>query len=345
MIIHGLIFLFVIFSALNLSAEEESLDLSKEVAASPVVQKIETALAQLKIMGRVDLTYEYYPNVPNTSDGFKNYHYFLFLKTAVSPKVTFMGEVLQQEFYDITYKPAELVSFHFGKILVPFGDASNYHHFYGGLQGYGPKGVMFPNIWAEYGVDAVWKLGNTALDTYTVSGITSSAVNAEPTFNAPSNNLHQAAGVRESVPLFGGGLKLIASGYYTDWLPSHSLYLVGGDLATDYRLIDAIALRNMKLSLGRAIGFVKNGVAGDYQKAGDYVQLATNALPFAETRLRYGTYIDNSAVQTQADTHSINVAMIFPIDVLKLMAEYQWNFEAVNELPNDVARLMLSLDF
>jgi hypothetical protein len=333
--------LIILLLACRAWSAEESLDLEKEAVTA---QKVVTQLSQIKIMGRVDLTAEYYPLADKSGNDFKNYHFFLFLKVPASPKVSLMGEVLTQAFYDMTYRPWDLVHFHFGKIIVPFGDTTYYHHFYGGLQGYGTHGVMFPNIWAEHGMNVQWNFEPLTVETYVVNGISSPTVAENPDFNASSNKQNIAGGFRATTH-FWQKVKLIASLYDEEWLPGKPLYIVGGDAVSEYGLMDVPVLRNLRLAAGRAVGYVKSGVQGDYQKAGDYLQLATNAMSFAEFRLRYGTYIDNSAIKTAADTHSINAGLSIPIDVMKLLAEYQWNFEAINEVPNDVARLMLSLDF
>jgi hypothetical protein len=328
----------------NVQGAEEALDLSKETEVKAPAAKPVPPFGGLRLMGRVDLTGEYRPNAASTNDGLKNYHFLLFLKVPASEKVSFMGEFVNRAFYEVTYKASPLVKFHFGKIVVPFGDTTYYHHFYGGVQGYGAQGVMFPNVWAESGANAEWNMGSLIIDTYAVNGIEGSSTTNEPDFQADPTGQRQAGGLRATYTGIAK-IKAIVSGYYTDWAPSKSLLLAGGDLVTDYGLIDAAVLRNLRLSAGRAVGFVQGSSSGNFQRAGDYLQLATNAMGFAEARARYGTYVHNSNNKTSSDTHSMNVGLTIPVDVMKLLVEYQWNFEAVSEINNDLARVMLSLDF
>lgn len=86
-------------------------------------------------------------------------------------------------------------------------------------------------------------------------------------------------------------------------------------------------------------------MSGDFIKRGDYLELATNLIGSGEARVRYGTYIDNDKVRSKNDIQSLNVGYSLPVDVLRVLAEYQWNYEAVNEIDNDLFRLMVSLDF
>ena len=174
-----------------LYAAEEALNLDNE-QASTTQQSTSTksglSLADVKLMGRVDLTNElspYNPNRPNENDKFKTYHMLLFVKANPSKKVDFMGEVITKAFYEIKYSPTDLTNLRFGKIIVPFGDTKKFHHFYGGIQGYGPKGVLFPNIWAENGLSLSTEFKFEAIDLYWISGI-SAAPNSNPDFSSAS---------------------------------------------------------------------------------------------------------------------------------------------------------------
>jgi hypothetical protein len=206
-----------------------------------------------------------------------------------------MGELIEQSFYEVGYQVSEPLKIRFGKIIVPFGDTRRFHHFYGGIQGYGGQGVMLPNVWAENGLDLEWDLGHWLVDTYWVSG----------------------------------------------W----PLLLYGADFFTEYGLGNWALTRHLRFAAGRAVAEVHRGMQGGFEKAGDYFELATNVLQVGEIRTRYGTYIHDDRQESQSDVHNFNVGYAMPIDVLRLLVEYQWNYEAVEEIDNDVFRVMVSLDF
>ncbi|MEQ1877227.1 MAG: hypothetical protein ABL958_11310 [Bdellovibrionia bacterium] len=334
---------------IGLFAAEESLDLQKEAEPTPPPSH-STAHggSSLKLMGRIDLTneitaYESPKSIEN--DKLKSYHFLVFLKAQPSPKVSFMGEIVRQSFYEATYAMTDQYRFHFGKIVVPFGDTRRFHHFYGGIQGYGAQGVMFPNVWAENGLNFESRFEAVDLEFYVTSGITSTAENIDPDFRVDSTDKRQAAGLRATTDSLLSNWTFIGSVYYDEWWPSHPLYLLGLDAVAGYKFLPGNFLGGIRLSMGRAQAEVKKGTLGDYQKAGDYIELATNHIQPGEFRIRYGTYIDNSKNKTVNDVHNINAGYSFPIDVLRLLTEYQWNYEAVDEVQNDVFRMMLSLDF
>ncbi len=210
--------------------------------------------------------------------------------------------------------------------------------------GYGAAGVMFPIIWAEYGVNSEWRLGPVTLDAYTVNAIGSANAATNPSFTSTSDKKRQALGFR----LSGNPVaktRVMLSGYSTYWSPGNPLFLGGIDASTDYGLVDIPGLKQIRLAAGAAAGFVRNGIPDSYRTYGDYLQLSTNAVPFAELRARYGTYIDNSRVVSAANSQALSLGAYIPVDVMNLLAEYQFNYEEVNETKNDLVRFMLALDF
>jgi hypothetical protein len=332
-------------------AKEESLDLSAvsqdSATQSNPAKDLSGAWSHLKLMGRFDLTYEntpYHGNTTEAADKFKNYHTLLFLKAEPSKKVHFMGEFVRQSFFDITYEAAQYFKVHLGKILVPFGDTSRFHHLYGGILNYGDKGVMLPNIWAESGVQLETEFYKTSADLYYVNGFTRSDPTSDIDLRAPSNGDRQAGGLRLSFHQFDQ-FTLILSGYYEEYSAGHPLYLYGADAKADYGFLKWGFLQNLRLSAGRAQADIRKGVTGSFKQTGDYLELATNLFPWSEFRARYGTYIHDNRTRTTEDSHNFNLGILSPIDVLQLLIEYQWNFEAVNEVKNDVLRVMVSLDF
>lgn len=338
----------ILLTALSFAqAAEESLDLDA-VATPPPATHSAKSLSEFKIMGRMDLTYEYGNPTPNsTPDGksrntLQNNHMFIFLKIKASPKTTIMAEVAGQKFFYAEYS-GKLANIQLGKILVPFGDNRRYHLFYGGLQGLGVNGVMFPNVWAEPGLNVAWQVPLGTLDTYVVDSIPASSATADPDFQGTSDPSRQAGGLRYTATLISG-LNFVASGYSGEYWPGRSLGITGLDLYSDYGLIPF--LKSFRFSMGRAEANILSApVSGKYNKEGDYVELATNLIGPGEARIRYGTYIDNSKVETNKDLHNWNAGYSFQLDAFNVLVEHQWNMEAVNEIDNDLTRIMVSVNF
>lgn len=337
-------FLFlIVFSVAQ--ADEQALDLEQESQPAPVINSVTSAMNKFSFMGRVDLTTETSnPDRPKARENhLDNNHFLIFLKAKASPKVNFMGEIVKQSFYFVDYMARPDLSVEFGKIIVPFGDTRHFHHFYGGVQGYGAKGVMFANIWAESGANLKWKLDQSEFDTYWVDSIQDDSTTTDPSLQSTVEpRTIQAGGFRWTTGVVNG-VTGILSGYRGEYQPGKAVEIAGLDLFSNY---GAWGLKNLRWSYGVANAWVrKSTVSGDFIKRGDYLELATNLIGSGEARVRYGTYIDNDKVRSKNDIQSLNVGYSLPVDVLRVLAEYQWNYEAVNEIDNDLFRLMVSLDF
>lgn len=327
-------------------AVEEDLDLDKitNQAAPVTIPKMESS--KYTLMGRLDLTAEVNPlqakSVDNKSE-FKNLHGLkLFLKLKASPQTSFFGEIANQDFYYVDYHPWVDQTLSFGKILVPFGDTRFFHHFYGGIQGKGAQGIMFPNVWAEPGFNWQIQLPSLAtVDLYLVNGVKALSASTFPDLRQAADKQRQAVGTR----LQWQGIEhvtLIASAYGDYYWENRGLLILGGDIYTDYGLLS--------WPLRFAAGFAnasaeKVSGQGTLQRRGDYLMFAGKSLGNGEWRLRYGTYNDVTAQKSSRDSHSFDIAYSFNVDVIRLMVERQWNFEAINEIDDDVLRLMASLDF
>lgn len=328
-------------------AAEEAVDLSQlETPAPPPPKESPHLFSKMKLMGRVDLTNEflpYDPDHPRENNEFKNYHYFVFLKIKASERVSFIGEIISKAYFAVTYDFGKSSKINFGKILIPFGDNRRFHNLYGGIQNYGVVGVMLPNIWAEHGVNLETKLEQFHLDTYWVSGISGTST-TDPELNQPSSNGVQALGSRVTYSGFDH-ISLIGSAYFNEWMPGKKLLLYGLTATTEYGWLNAKGLRTLRFGLGFATADIQETSFGQMKKTGDYLEIVTNAVPSAELRLRYGTFIHNNRQQSQKDVHNLNFAVLSSLDVMRWLLEYQWNFEAINEVKNDVLRAMVSLDF
>jgi hypothetical protein len=335
-----LVSLVFVFGLGQAFAGEESLDLDTVAAPTPAPSAAHGS--KFSIMGRIDLTYE--KEIEGRSS-LKNNHMLVFVKVKASDKVSVMGEVTDPSaaFMYVDYAYSKLLNINFGRILVPFGDSRYFHKYYGGLQGYGANGVMFPNIWAESGVNFAWNFGALKLDTYWVNAVggptrttlTTADINLQST-----STRTQALGARATISPIDK-TTLILSAYGAEYWPSRPVYLGGVDFSTDYGLLGPV-----RFSAGLANAWIEGSPTGEnFQKTGDYYQIATNIINPMEMRVRYGTYDNDDRRETQEDTQSLNVGVTFPVDVMKILIEHQWNYEEVNETDNDLGRVMVSLDF
>jgi len=331
----------------NVQASEESLNLDDVKTPPPESSSGASSSGnKFALMGRVDLTSETSsPSGGNEKNhNLENNHFFIFLKVKASEQTSFLGEIANKSFFAIHYAPVGLpLEVEFGKIIVPFGDTRHFHHFYGGLQGYKATGVMLPNLWAESGANLKWTLGQNQLETYWVDSIRDDSTSQDPSLqsSAEPRNI-QAIGSRWSMDL-GSKIHSLISIYRGEYQSGKAVELAGLDLYSDYGAWD---LNHWRWSLGIANAWLRKApLSGDFQKRGDYLELSTNYIGSGEARFRYGTYIDNDKKVSQKDTHSFNLGYLLPVDALRVLTEYQWNYEAVNEVSNDLFRIMVSLDF
>jgi hypothetical protein len=344
--------LCVLMTAYSAIAAEESLDLDTiaETTAKPTIASV---VNRFSLMGRVDITSETSaPNEDSTHE-MKNNHFLVFLKVNASSKTSFMGQLISDNpnnvFYYVDYRPNTLVSVQFGKILVPFGDTRRFHHIYGGVQDLNTSGVMLPNIWAETGFNLAWHVGTGTIDTYVVNSAVDGNLNIadDPEVSQSTSGERQAAGLRYTLPT-EKKVTILFSGYQGSYSPGNGLDLniLGFDLYSEYNAFDLAFLKHLRFSVGVAHAtFVDRLNEGDVQQIGDYLEFASNSVGPGEIRLRYGTYVDNDKVKSERDTHALAVGYSMPIDVMRVLVEYQFNYEAVNEQDNDMFRAMASLDF
>lgn len=328
-------------------AAEESLNLDTETVVQPLAPQ---KTIKFNLMGRIDLTYEYgNPNTTTDPQGqsrsqLENYHMLVFIKAKASEKTSVMGEIAKQKFFFVDYSVCSLANVVFGKILVPFGDNRKYHHYYGGLQGYGANGVMFPNVWSEPGLNIAWHTSIGEFDTYVVNSIAATSELVDPSLQTGSNQ-YQALGLRYSGSV-AKGLNFVLSAYQGEYWKNRGITLLGADFYSDYGALDWGFFQYLRFALGRADALIINApVSNNFDKRGDYLEIATNFLPTGELLLRYGTYIDNTHLESNKDVHNINLGYSFSVDVIRVLIEHQRNMEAINEIENDVNRVMASVDF
>jgi hypothetical protein len=347
----NLCFIFAVCLALSGRAfcAEEVLDLEREVSPPPHSGILQAQ--KFSLMGRVDLTNEFANPTPTATpqgeghNSLENNHFFIFLKVKVSEKTTFLGEIAQQSFFSIDYEAAKYAKIQFGNILVPFGDTRHFHHFYGGVQGYGRKGVMFPNIWAEPGVNVNWHLPLGELDTYIIQSTSAADATKDPDLSQKGSTATQAEGARWTVPV-GRKVTGIFSAYFGEYYYGRNVLMGGLDVYSEYGALDLGLFKHTRWALGLATAGIRSSPTGsDFEKRGDYLEIGTPLMTPGEFRIRYGTYVNDSRTVTNKNLHNWNLGYAFHVDVIRILIEKQWNFEAIDEYNNDVLRVMASVDF
>ncbi|MEZ4871804.1 MAG: hypothetical protein R2827_06060 [Bdellovibrionales bacterium] len=343
-----------LFLALSISlslsalAEEESFSLDDVVEEPAAARSATTPAANYKLFGRMDLTSEFTPydrDRLTTDNQFKTQHMLIFLSVQAQEDLSFQAEIINPEsnFYFVNYELGPRTNLQFGRILVPFGETDYYHHLYGGNVNLDGAGIMFPNIWAEKGVNLQLSWGKRTLDTYWVSGINKLDGSQEPILNQSSNDSLQGGGVRWTESM-GMSFRYRVSYYYTEWRPNSPLHAAGLDvkysLPTNWG-----ALQSIDMMAGVAVVDIQKTNTENFQKAGDFFE-ANFRLPKKHSiRLRYGTYDNDDRVEDEADLKTWSLAWKKRIRALNLMLEHQWNMEQVNESENDILRFMATVNF
>lgn len=316
----------------------------------------------IHISGRFDLNLEMF----NFGDGedtdhFRNYHRFIFVKATPSNNLSLSAEIVDQYYYEISYRLGSKMTIKAGKIWVPFG-LTPFHHYYGGVQGDPFTGLLVPNVWAELGVgldypiadnpQRDWKLSG---DSYVIRGFD----------GTPGSVLNLSEGGKDDVFAFGQRLTLRAltskivvagSALYNEWGPSNDekVLLWGTDLELNYGLFTAPILSDLAFRGAFARAEVKDPTLVDgrfdeegwYFKYGDFAELSYGRFrPSLTIKARFGSYIDFDDIVTNNDTHSFSLAAVRHAGPLTLVAHYFWVFEEADEVNNDFLRLQMILDF
>ena len=317
---------------------------------------------RINLSGRFDLNLEL--ENPTKDDEalrvarFRNYHRFVFLKVTATDRLTLDAEVLDLSYYEIKYELPAGFEVYFGKIWVPFG-ATPFHHYYGGRQGDPFTGQLVPNVWAEFGgglhrslYNGAWL--NVGADVYGMRGFDAALGNVLDLASGGSDDAF-AGGARTRIGL-GSKLAVWGSVLYNTFGADNQgeLLLWGGDILVDYGLIGLPLLKDLRLRAAFARAEVKDPILVDprdnadgwYFRYGDYAELTHRGIAGVSPRVRYGTIIDFDDRLSSADTHTWEVALLARLNQnLLLMGQYQFNFEEVNEVDDDLARLHLVFEF
>ena len=324
------------------------------------------------INGRFDLDYERRqfsgnPFASSSVAALRSYHHFLFLSRDVADDPCGLSaEILTLQFWEAHCRVGRLpapfrLTVAGGKIVVPFGADPLYHQNYGGLGGFDQR--ILPVIWAVEGVAAhlVVDLGELALtdDFYVVRGYAlqhaDSVLNLQNDFSA----VDQAKlGWGNRV----GAAWMFASVWYSGYLNplgfGRRLFMQALDL-TVWRPRNIPVLGHFSLGAGLLRADVSGGGAGvggpglDYYDFGSYFQLRYHPTDWLYIQYREGlrtfnnrrgVILDSSRL-TNSDGSSHNFGVVARHRGLTVGLFYFINLEKVDEIPDDLLRLMVVYEF
>jgi len=323
--------------------------------------------------GMFDAAYERNQRSADLSSGknaFHSYHRLLFLsRQGDDVPIGFTAEVLSQYFYELNTRlsqpgsPLRVVA-HAGKILVPFGPDPLFHKSYGGLTG--SDQTTLPVVWSAIGAGLRFSYaagGVSANDeVYVVQGFDLPA--ADQTL-AMQRDLVAYDGARIAVgnrlAVSGGPLTFWYSFYWNQMRFGRLLIMQAVDLSL-WR--PALPVLN-RLALGAGFMRAHISATGDWGKPGaspdasayfhfaDYLWLRAYLADGLYLQARTGlatfnnraglTYDEQRADPTDGSHHS--VAVVYEVASAQVMLAYHWNFEKVDERPDDFLRLLVTYAF
>jgi hypothetical protein len=300
----------------------------------------------------------------------RSYHRLLFLsRQGDDVPVGFNAELLNQYFYEMSTRlsaPGSRVRVlaHAGKILVPFGPDPLFHKSYGGLTGVDQR--TLPVVWSAIGAGIRFSYMTSGLaatdEVYAVQGF--DLASPDQPLNM-QRDLASYDGARIAVgnrlALSTGPLSLWYSFYWNQMRFGRLLVMQAVDISL-WR--PALPLLN-RLAVGA--GFVRAHVSAtdDYGKPGaspdasayyhfaDYVWVRLYVADGLYLQGRSGlatfnnrrslTYDENRADPTDGSHHS--AALVYEYASAQVMLAYYWNFEKLDERPDDLLRLMVTYAF
>ena len=327
----------------------------------------------IRLGGMFDVSYERAGRSGEIDSGynsFRSYHHFLFLsRQGDDVPVGFNAELLGLYFYELTTRLSDKgsrvrVSAHAGKILVPFGPDPLFHKNYGGLSGADQR--TLPVIWSSIGAGLRFAVALGRLsasdEIYSVQGFDLPA--RDQTLDM-QRDLVAYDGARVAV----GNRLALASGPVTLW---YSLYWnpmrFGRQLimqAVDFTLWRPAwpILDHLALGVGAVRAHVSSDQsygqpdavagAGAYYHFADYIWLraylgdwiylqARSGLATFDNRS--GLFYDANRADASDGSHH-NLALVVEHAGAQASLAYFWNFEKVDERPDDLLRLTVSYAF
>jgi hypothetical protein len=327
----------------------------------------------IRLGGMFDAAYERAGRSADLGSGhneFHSYHHFLFLsRQGEDVPVGFNAEVLGLYFYELTARlsgkgsPVRVFA-HVGKILVPFGPDPLFHKNYGGLSGVDQR--TLPVVWSAIGGGVRFALVSRGLsvsdEVYSVQGFDLPA--RDQTLDM-QRDLVAYDGARVAV----GNRLALSSGPFTFWYSFYwnpmsfgrQLIMQAVDL-TVWRP-DWPVLNHLALGVGAVRAFVSADEsygrpdavadAGSYFHFADYVWLRAYLGHWIYLQARSGlATFDNRAGlaydasrATADDGSHHNVALVVEYAGAQASLAYFWNFEKVDERPDDLLRLTVTYAF
>jgi hypothetical protein len=327
----------------------------------------------VRLNGMFDAVYEREHRSAGLTSGrnaFHSYHHLLFLsRQGDDVPVGFNAELLGLYFYELTTKlsgpgAAVRLSAHAGKILVPFGPDPLFHKSYGGLSG--ADQTMLPVVWSTIGggLRASWTWEPFVLsdDLYVGQG-----------FDLPGRdqvlNLQRDLAAYDGARVGAGNRLAVARGSFTLW---YSVFW------NPMRFGRQLVMQAVDLSLWRpawpivnrlavGVGAVRTHVsndeswgqanavagAGAYYHFADYLWVRAYLADWLYLQARSGlatfdnrtgVFYDASRASPSDGSHH-NLALVAEHAGAQASLAYYWNFEKVDERPDDLLRLTVTYAF
>jgi hypothetical protein len=327
----------------------------------------------IRLGGMFDAVYERVGRSADLGSGtnsFRNYHHFLFLsRQGDDVPVGFNAELLGLNFYELTARltgkgsPVRVTA-HAGKILVPFGPDPLFHKNYGGLSGVDQR--TLPVIWSAIGggLRFAWARGGLAAadEIYTVQGFDLSA--RDQTLNM-QRDLMAYDGARVAVgnrlalssgpftlwysfywnPMRFGRMLIMQAVDFTVWRPSwpvlNRLALGVGAVRAHISADETFGQPGADASSGAYFHFADYVWLRAYLGNWIYVQARSGLATFDN---RAGLYYDASRADASDGSHH-NLALVVEYAGAQASLGYFWNFEKVDERPDDLFRLTVTYAF
>jgi hypothetical protein len=327
----------------------------------------------VRLGGMFDVAYERAGRSGELGSGynaFRSYHHLLFLsRQGDDVPVGFNAELLGLYFYELTARLSDKgwpvrVSAHAGKILVPFGPDPLFHKSYGGLSGVDQK--TLPVIWSAIGgglrFASAWGKLSASDEIYCVQGFDLPA--RDQTLDM-QRDLFAYDGARVAV----GNRLAFSTGPFTLWysvywnpmrfgrqlvMQAVDLTVWRPELPILNRLAAGVGALRAHVSADESFG-KPDAVAGAgaYFHFADYIWLraylgdwiyfqARSGLATFDNRA--GLFYDASRADASDGSHH-NVALVVEHAGAQASLAYFWNFEKVDERPDDLLRLTVSYAF
>ena len=349
-------------------AARSSRDEPEEHGAQPFVLP-----GGIRIGGMFDAAYERAGRSGALDSGhndFRSYHHFLFLsRQGEDVPVGFNAELLGLYFYELTTRLSGKGSFvrvsaHAGKILVPFGPDPLFHKSYGGLSGADQK--TLPVVWSSFGgglrFSCRWGKLSISDDVYTVQGFDLPA--RDQTLDM-QRDLVAYDGARvavgDRVALSRGPFTLWYSFYWNPMRFGRQLIMQAVDLTLwrpPWPVLDRLAagVGFVRAHISTDESFGQPGAiagAGAYYHFADYIWLRAYLGNWIYLQARSGlaTFDNRAGITYDAsratadDSSHHNLALVVEYAGAQASLAYFWNFEKVDEVPNDLLRLTVLYAF